>query len=177
MFLSNRQTIGADCDPDRHRYDSAAMSKRSAGILPYRQHDGVWQVLLVHPGGPFWARKDDGAWSIAKGEYDAPEPALQAALREFREETGFELPGPFRALAPVRLKSGKVVEAWATAAELDATAFRSNRFEIEYPPGSGRMRSFPEVDRVEWFDFATAQRKINAAQVALLRELRVWLAA
>jgi len=153
------------------------MNKRSAGILPYRRLGQAWQVLLVHPGGPFWARKDEGAWSIAKGECEPSEPGLQAALRELREETGFEPPGPFHALAPVRLKSGKVVEAWATLAELDAAAFRSNRFEIEYPPRSGKMRSFPEVDRVEWFDFATAERKVNAAQVALLRELQAWLAA
>jgi predicted NUDIX family NTP pyrophosphohydrolase len=146
--------------------------KRSAGILPYRRRGDSWQVLLVHPGGPFWARKDDGAWSIAKGEYQAPEPGLQAALREFREETGFDLPGPFRALAPVRLKSGKVVEAWATPADIDVSAFRSNTFELEYPKGSGLTGSFPEVDRIDWFDLATARRKINAGQVALLLELQ-----
>jgi predicted NUDIX family NTP pyrophosphohydrolase len=146
--------------------------KRSAGILPYRRTGGSWQVLLVHPGGPFWVRKDDGAWSIAKGEYQAPEPGLQAALREFREETGFDLPGPFRALAPVRLKSGKVVEAWATPADIDVSAFRSNTFELEYPKGSGLTGSFPEVDRIDWFDLATARRKINAGQVALLLELQ-----
>jgi predicted NUDIX family NTP pyrophosphohydrolase len=146
--------------------------KRSAGILPYRRTGVSWQVLLVHPGGPFWARKDNGAWSIAKGEYQAPEPGLQAALREFREETGFDLPGPFRALAPVRLKSGKVVEAWATPADIDVSAFRSNTFELEYPKGSGLTGSFPEVDRIDWFDLATARRKINAGQVALLLELQ-----
>jgi predicted NUDIX family NTP pyrophosphohydrolase len=149
--------------------------KRSAGILPYRRRGGSWQVLLVHPGGPFWARKDDAAWSIAKGEYQAPEPGLQAALREFREETGFDLPGPFRALAPVRLKSGKVVEAWATPADIDVSAFRSNTFELEYPKGSGLTGSFPEVDRIDWFDLATARRKINAGQVALLLELQGFL--
>jgi predicted NUDIX family NTP pyrophosphohydrolase len=146
--------------------------KRSAGILPYRRTGASWQVLLVHPGGPFWVRKDDGAWSIAKGEYQAPEPGLQAALREFREETGFDLPGPFRALAPVRLKSGKVVEAWATPADIDVSAFRSNTFELEYPKGSGLTGSFPEVDRIDWFDLATARRKINPGQVALLLELQ-----
>jgi predicted NUDIX family NTP pyrophosphohydrolase len=149
--------------------------KRSAGILPYRRTGAPWQVLLVHPGGPFWARKDDGAWSIAKGEYQALEPGLQAALREFREETGFDLPGPFRALAPVRLKSGKVVEAWATPADIDVSAFRSNTFELEYPKGSGLTGSFPEVDRIDWFDLATARRKINAGQVALLLELQGFL--
>jgi predicted NUDIX family NTP pyrophosphohydrolase len=147
------------------------MTRRSAGVLPYRRHGDTWQVLLVHPGGPFWARKDDGAWSIAKGEYQAPEPGLQAALREFREETGFDLPGPFHSLAPVRLKSGKVVEAWATEADIDVTQFRSNTFELEVPKGSGVIRSFPEVDRIEWFDLATAQRKIHAGQVGLLLEL------
>jgi predicted NUDIX family NTP pyrophosphohydrolase len=145
--------------------------KRSAGILPYRRSGDSWQVLLVHPGGPFWAKKDDGVWSIAKGEYQAPEPGLEAALREFREETGLDLPGPFRALAPVRLKSGKVVDAWATSGDVDVSGFRSNTFELEYPKGSGVTRSFPEVDRIEWFDLATAQRKINAGQVGLLLEL------
>jgi predicted NUDIX family NTP pyrophosphohydrolase len=145
--------------------------KRSAGILPYRRSGDSWQVLLVHPGGPFWAKKDDGVWSIAKGEYQAPESGLEAALREFREETGLDLPGPFRALAPVRLKSGKVVDAWATSADVEVSGFRSNTFELEYPKGSGVTRSFPEVDRIEWFDLATAQRKINAGQVGLLLEL------
>jgi predicted NUDIX family NTP pyrophosphohydrolase len=146
--------------------------KRSAGILPYRRRGDSWQVLLVHPGGPFWARKDDGAWSIAKGEYQAPEPGLQAALREFREETGFDLPGPFHALAAVRLKSGKVVEAWATPADVDVSGFRSNTFELEYPKGSGVSGTFPEVDRIDWFDLATARRKINVGQVGLLLELQ-----
>ena len=145
-------------------------------MLPYRRSGDGWQVLLVHPGGPFWAGKDDGAWSIAKGEYQAPEQGLQAALREFREETGLDLPGPFRALAAVRLKSGKVVEAWAAPADVDVSSFRSNTFEIEYPKGSGVIRSFPEVDRIEWFDLATAQRKINPGQVGLLLELRSSLA-
>jgi predicted NUDIX family NTP pyrophosphohydrolase len=148
------------------------MIKRSAGILPYRRRGDSWQVLLVHPGGPFWAKKDDGAWSIAKGEYQAPESGLQAALREFREETGFDLPGPFHALAPVRLKSGKVVEAWATPADVDVSEFRSNTFELEYPKGSGVTGIFPEVDRIDWFDLATAQRKINVGQVGLLLELK-----
>jgi predicted NUDIX family NTP pyrophosphohydrolase len=139
--------------------------------LPYRRSGDTWQVLLVHPGGPFWAKKDDGAWSIAKGEYQAPEPGLQAALREFREETGLDLLGPFRALAPVRLKSGKVVEAWATPADVDVSGFRSNMFELEYPKGPGVTRSFPEVERIEWFDLATARRKINAGQVGLLLDL------
>ena len=150
----------------------AQVIQRSAGIVPYRRNGDAWQVLLVHPGGPFWAKKDDGAWSIAKGEYQAPEPGLQAALREFREETGLDLPGPFRALAPVRLKSGKVVDAWATPADLDVSGFRSNTFELEYPKGSGVTRSFPEVDRIDWFDLATAQRKINAGQIGLLLELQ-----
>jgi predicted NUDIX family NTP pyrophosphohydrolase len=152
------------------------VSKRSAGLLPYRRHGDAWQVLLVHPGGPFWARKDEGAWSIAKGEYQHPEPALQAALREFREETGFDASGPFQALTPVRLKSGKIVDAWATPADFDAAAFSSNTFELEVPRGSGVMKTFPEVDRVEWFDLATAQRKIHPGQLALLHELERLLA-
>src|SRR6478609_2149307 len=102
----------------------------------YRRTDAMVEVLLVHPGGPFWARKDLGAWSIAKGEYQPPEPALQAAVREFEEETGHLLPGPFLALTPVRLASGKTIDAWFTEADWDLATFRSNTFEVEYPRGS-----------------------------------------
>ena len=150
------------------------MSKRSAGILPYRRHDGTWQVLLVHPGGPFWARKDLGAWSIAKGEYLPPEPPLNAAVREFEEETGHRLAGPFVALRPVRLKSGKVIDAWATEADWDLSTFRSNTFEVV--DAKGVARRYAEVDRIEWFAFDVAAQKVNAGQVPLLMELQAMLA-
>ena len=151
------------------------MTRRSAGILPYRRHADSWQVLLVHPGGPFWVRKDLGAWSIAKGEYLPPEPPLQAALREFEEETAQRLPGPFIALQPVRLKSGKVIDAWATEADWDLSTFRSNTFEVI--DAKGVARRYPEVDRIEWFAFDVAAQKINPAQVPLLTQLRAMLAA
>jgi predicted NUDIX family NTP pyrophosphohydrolase len=149
------------------------MSKRSAGLLPYRRHAGAWQVLLVHPGGPFWARKDLGAWSIAKGEYLPPEPALDAAVREFEEETGQRLSGPFVALRPVRLKSGKVIDAWATEADWDLSTFRSNTFE--FVDAKGVARRYAEVDRIEWFAFEAAAQKINPGQVPLLIELQSML--
>lgn len=133
-------------------------------------------MLLVHPGGPFWARKDEGAWSIPKGEHDEGDDALACALREFEEETGVGLPAA-RALplGAVRLKSGKRVEAWAVEGDLDATAIRSNTFEMEWPPRSGRTQAFPEVDRAEWFAPEEARRKLNPAQVDLLERLLVAL--
>jgi predicted NUDIX family NTP pyrophosphohydrolase len=149
------------------------MGKRSAGILPYRRHGGTWQVLLVHSGGPFWARKDFGAWSIAKGEFAPPEAPLQAAQREFEEETGHRLPGPFVALQPVRLKSGKVIDAWATEADWDLSSFRSNTFELV--DARGTVRRYAEVDRIEWFGLDTAEQKINPGQVPLLTQLRAML--
>ena len=149
------------------------MSKRSAGILPYRRHDGAWQVLLVHPGGPFWLHKDLGAWSIGKGEYMPPEPPLEAAVREFEEETGHRLPGPFVALQPVRLKSGKLIDAWATEADWDLSTFRSNTFELT--DAKGNVRRYAEVDHIEWFTFEAAAQKINAGQVPLLMELQALL--
>jgi len=154
---------------------SRTTSKRSAGLLPYRRHGSAWQALLVHPGGPFWARKDAGAWSIAKGEYALPEPALQAALREFEEETAHRLPGPFVPLQPVRLKSGKVIEAWATEADWDLSTFRSNTFELEFP--TGVVKTYPEVDRIEWFNLDVALHKIHPGQQPLLLQLQEMLAA
>ena len=150
------------------------MSKRSAGILPYRRGDGTWQVLLVHPGGPFWMRKDLGAWSIAKGEFVPPEPPLQAAVREFEEETGHRLPGPFIALQPVRLKSGKLIDAWATEADWDLSSFCSNTFELV--DAKGVARRYAEVDRIEWFTLELAAQKINSGQVPLLMQLQAILA-
>lgn len=136
----------------------------------YRLLDGL-EVFLVHPGGPFFARKDEGSWTIPKGEFIPPEAALDAAVREFREETGVRLAGPFASLMPVRQKGGKIVHAWAAEGDIDASAIVSNTFEIEWPPRSGRKQSFPEVDRAGWFDVATARVKINASQAALLEEL------
>ena len=144
---------------------------QSAGVLLYRRVGEALEVLLVHPGGPFWARKDEGAWSIPKGEFDAPEPAADAARREFAEETGVTLNGEFVALAPVRQPSGKIVHAFAVAGNLDPGSIASNTFELEWPPRSGRMQTFAEVDRVGWFTLTAARNKMLAAQVAFLERL------
>ena len=149
---------------------SANVPKTSAGLLLYRRCNNELQVLLVHPGGPFWAKKDLGAWSIPKGEAEAGEDLLERALQEVREETGFEPEGPFIVLAPVK-QSGKVVHAWATEFDGDATSIVSNTFAMEWPPRSGKVQEFPEVDRAEWFDLETAAGKILAAQRAFLQEL------
>lgn len=146
------------------------MMKKSAGILAYRVSDGALQVFLVHPGGPFWAKKDAGAWSIPKGEFEDEEP-LAAARREFLEETGLSVDGEFKPLAPVTLKSAKVVHAWAVEADLDAARVVSNTFELEWPPRSGKLRQFPEVDRSAWFSLDEALEKINPAQAGFIREL------
>ena len=151
------------------------MAKQSAGILLYRIVDGQPQVFLVHPGGPFFKNKDDGSWSIPKGEFDGDETALDAAVREFREETGHVLPGPFYPLEPVRQKGGKKVFAWATPGDLDPATIVSNTFEMEWPPRSGRMQSFPEVSKGAWFDIETASQIINPAQATLLEELSATL--
>ena len=146
-------------------------STRSAGVLLYRHRDGVLEVLLVHPGGPYWTHKDDGAWSIPKGEHAADEDALAAAQREFLEETGFPVSGPFRALTPVKQRSGKIITAWAAAGDLDAARIHSNSFALEWPPGSGTMHEFPEVARAEWFTIAQAGIKLSAGQLPLLAQL------
>jgi predicted NUDIX family NTP pyrophosphohydrolase len=145
--------------------------RRSAGILLYRGHGPDLEVLLVHPGGPLWARKDAGAWTIPKGEIGDDEDPLAAARREFAEETGQRLEGPFQPLTPVRQRGGKLVLAWACRGDLDPAALRSNTFEIEWPPRSGKRARFPEVDRAEFFPLAVARAKMNPAQVALLDEL------
>jgi predicted NUDIX family NTP pyrophosphohydrolase len=147
------------------------MTKTSAGLLMYRRRDGRLEVLLVHPGGPFWSHRDAGAWSIPKGELDGDEDPLEAARREFEEETGLRPEGPFLELPTVTQKAGKVVRAWAVEGDWDPSLLRSNTFEIEWPPKSGQMAEFPEVDRAELFDLATAREKINAGQVPLLDHL------
>jgi len=149
------------------------MAKRSSGILLHRGAGAALEVLLVHPGGPFWAKKDAGAWSIPKGEHDAEEEALAAALREFAEETGSTPDvGELKDLGTVRQKSGKVVQAWALAGDLDADAIRSNTFTMEWPPRSGRQAEFPEVDRAAWFSLDEARERILPAQAAFLDRLR-----
>ncbi len=148
------------------------MPRRSAGLLLFRRVHGRYEVLLVHPGGPFWVRKDAGAWSIPKGEYGADEPPLDAARREFVEELGLAVPdGTIIELGEVTQKGGKIVTAFAVDADLDVTAAVSNTFEMEWPPRSGVMRSFPEVDRVEWFDLDAAREKILAAAQPFLDRL------
>ena len=147
------------------------MAKRSAGILLYRHRDGELQVFLAHPGGPFWTRKDAGAWTIPKGEIDEGEDALAAAKREFEEEIGVRLEGEFHALAPIRQKSGKTVIAWAVEGDFDPANLRSNLFSMEWPPKSGRHADFPEVDRAAWFTLAEGREKILPAQQPLLDEL------
>ena len=156
------------------------MPKLSAGLLLYRVRDEVGrsrrpaavEVLIGHPGGPFWARKDDGAWSIPKGEYDPTEDPLAAAKREFEEELGTPAPdGPLQDLGEVKQKSGKIVSAWAVAGDLDVTEITSNTVEVQWPPRSGKMLEIPEVDRAEWFGLQTAREKINPAQAELLDRL------
>jgi predicted NUDIX family NTP pyrophosphohydrolase len=149
------------------------MGRRSAGILLHRRTPaGAVEVLLVHPGGPFWAKKDLGAWSLPKGEHDDGEDGLACALREFAEELGSPPPaGDPADLGTVRQKGGKVVQAWALEGDLDAAAIRSNTFELEWPPRSGRRREFPEVDRAQWFALAEARERINPAQAAFLDRL------
>ena len=148
------------------------MAKRSAGILLYRVGPGGPQVLLVHPGGPFWARRDAGVWSIPKGEYDDGDDPRACALREFEEETGTALPpGELIDLGSVTQRSGKVVSAWAAEGDLDAESIRSNTFTMEWPPRSGRTAEFPEVDRAAWLGIDAAREKLVAAQAELLDRL------
>jgi predicted NUDIX family NTP pyrophosphohydrolase len=147
------------------------MAKTSAGILLYRRSATALEVLLVHPGGPFWKNRDDGAWSIPKGEIDPGEDPLAAARRELTEETGVVAEGELLALTPVRQRAGKVVHAWAAAGDCEAQAVTSNVFSMEWPPKSGLMRVYPEVDRAAWYSMPEARRKILPAQQPLLDEL------
>jgi predicted NUDIX family NTP pyrophosphohydrolase len=147
------------------------MARTSAGLLMYRRRPGAVEVFLVHPGGPFWAKKDAGAWSIPKGEYLPGDDPLEAARREFVEETGMEPAGDFAELGAVRQAGGKTVTAWAFEGDCDPAAIRSNTFTLEWPPRSGKQREFPEVDRAEWFTLDAAEAKIIPGQVALLHRL------
>jgi predicted NUDIX family NTP pyrophosphohydrolase len=147
------------------------VKRKSAGILPYKLAGGAVYVLLVHPGGPFWRRKDLGAWSIAKGEIDPGEDELAAAIREFQEETSVSLCGEFVPLGEIKQTGGKTVIAWAWRGEIDPAAITSNTFELEWPPKSGRRQMFPEIDRAEWFDINTARQKILAAQRPFVERL------
>jgi predicted NUDIX family NTP pyrophosphohydrolase len=147
----------------------------SAGLLAFRRSDAL-EVLLAHPGGPFWAKKDDGAWSIPKGLAEADADLLATAQREFSEETNLAAAGAFIPLAPVRQKSGKLVHAWAFEADLDLRAFASNAFEIEWPPRSGQRKSFPEIDRIAYFAMPAAMAKIISYQQPLLLELQAKVA-
>jgi predicted NUDIX family NTP pyrophosphohydrolase len=147
------------------------MSHPSAGLLMYRRLGEKFEVLLVHPGGPFWRNKDEGAWSIPKGEIAEREDLLDAARREFAEETGHIPTGQCIPLKLVKQKSGKVVHAWAVEGDLDPAEIKSNTFTMEWPPKSGKQAEFPEADRAEFFDMKTAKKKINPAQAAFVDEL------
>jgi len=152
------------------------MAKRSAGILPYRWRNGALQVLLAHPGGPFWKKRDEASWSLAKGEYEAGEDPEAAARREFTEETGWEATSSLVQLGDLRQAGGKHLTAFAMEADLDPMTAVSNTFELEWPPNSGRKQSFPEVDRVEWFGLRQARQKILNSQEILLERLEALLA-
>ncbi len=154
------------------------MPKRSAGILLFRRRSGpAPEVLLVHPGGPFWTKKDEAAWGIPKGEYDPGEDALDAAKREFAEETGARPEGQFIAFGSFRQSRGKTVEVWAVEGDFDPARLKSNSFTMEWPPRSGRMQQFPEVDRAQWFTLAEAARKLHKGQVPILAALLARLGA
>jgi predicted NUDIX family NTP pyrophosphohydrolase len=149
------------------------MPKLSAGLLVYRRLQDTVEVLLVHPGGPYWAKRDDGAWSLPKGEYEPDEDPFGVAIREFREELGVDPPGdhPPAFLGELRQRSGKRVSAWGLSGDIDVGTVRSNTFTMEWPPGSGAAREFPEVDRAGWFDFDAARRKLTPGQVGFIDRL------
>jgi predicted NUDIX family NTP pyrophosphohydrolase len=149
--------------------------KSSAGLVLYRRGLLAGEVFLVHPGGPFWQAKDLGAWSIPKGELAPDEDPLDAARREFTEETGLDISGEFRPLAPIRQPSGKTIHAWAVEGDCDPAAITSNTFSIEWPPRSGTVRKFPEIDRAAWFALDEARERITKGQRGFLDQLRQWL--
>lgn len=146
------------------------MPRVSSGLLMYRIRDGKLQVLLAHPGGPLFQNKDDGVWTIPKGEIEPGEDMLEAAKREFEEETGITPTGPLIELTPIKQKGGKIVHAWAFQGDCDPSADASNTFTMEWPPKSGRLMKFPEMDRADFFDVAAAGQKIKAAQMPLVEE-------
>jgi predicted NUDIX family NTP pyrophosphohydrolase len=148
------------------------MARNSAGILMYRRRQGIVEVLLAHPGGPFWAKKDLGAWSIPKGECEPDEVPLDAAKREFEEETSLSVTGEFIPLTPIKQSGGKIVHIWAVEGDCDASAIKSNTFMIEWPPRSGRQQAFPEIDRAEWFSLDDAKEKVTKGQRGFIEELR-----
>lgn len=150
----------------------AMSGKTSAGILLYRMAENGLEVFLVHPGGPYWAKKDEGAWSVPKGEFEASEDSLDAAKREFKEETGFDITGNFMELTPLRQPNGKVVYVWAIEGNIDATSIKSNMFSMEWPPRSGKEQDFPEVDKGGWFKIAQAQEKLLPGQRGFLEQLK-----
>jgi predicted NUDIX family NTP pyrophosphohydrolase len=152
------------------------MASQSAGILLYRLERQL-ELFLVHPGGPYWQKKDLGAWSIPKGEFTDKEDPLVAAKREFEEETGVAVSGNFIQLEPIKQKGGKTIYAWAVQGDIDASLIRSNVFSIEWPPGSGKQREFPEIDKAEWFSVEQAREKINPAQATLILQLQLILEA
>lgn len=160
------------CSPSISLLDSTDVKTASAGILLYRRSSGALEVLLGHPGGPFWAKKDEHAWSIPKGEIAAGELPLAAALRELFEEIGVRPQGEPAALGTIKQAGGKIVHAWAVEQDFALELLRSNTFELEWPPGSGKLRSFPEVDRVAWFGPQEAEKKILAAQWPFVERLR-----
>jgi predicted NUDIX family NTP pyrophosphohydrolase len=147
------------------------MGRKSAGILVFRKTKNLYEVLLAHPGGPFWAKKDLNSWSVPKGEYDDAEDAFAAAKREFTEETGFKADGEFFKLDPVKQPGGKIVSVWAVEGDFDAALLESNLFSLEWPVKSGKFREFPEIDRAEWFDFESARHKILKGQIPILDNL------
>ena len=156
--------------------EGGAMAKKSAGLLLYRFRAAALEVFLVHPGGPFWAKKDAAAWSIPKGEFEEGEDPLTAAKREFQEETGFSVAGKFIALSPLKQAGGKLVFAWAVEADCDAAAIKSNTFSMEWPTRSGKRKEFPEVDRASWFPLEIAREKMVEGQRGFVDELRRRLA-
>jgi predicted NUDIX family NTP pyrophosphohydrolase len=147
------------------------MAKKSAGLVLYRFRNSKLEVFLVHPGGPFWSKKDDGAWSIPKGEYKEDENPFEVAKREFKEETGYEVDGNFIPLLPIKQPSKKIITAWAVESDCNARQIKSNTFTIEWPPRSGKQAEFPEVDKAGWFSVNIAITKISRGQMGFIKQL------